>query len=71
MPCRMKLVKQQINGNDRVVLKEDATADDLKAEVMRLKTLLGYDVQHDRRRGTYLASHGFFRGKYVLMLAPD
>jgi hypothetical protein len=71
MHFRVKLVKQQINGNDRVVLKADATADDLKEEAMRLKTLLGYDVRHDRRRGTYVASHDFYQGKYVLMLAPD
>jgi hypothetical protein len=54
-----------------VVLKADATADDLKAEAMRLKSLLGYEVRHDKRRGTYVASHSFFQGKYVLMLAPD
>jgi hypothetical protein len=71
MPFDVKLVKQQINGNDRVVLKTDATADDLRIEAMRLKTLLGYEVRHDKRRGTYLASHGFYQGKYVLMLAPD
>ena len=71
MPFRVKLVKQQINGNDRVVLKTDATADDLKSEAMRLKTLLGYEVRHDKRRGTYVASHSFYQGKYVLMLAPD
>lgn len=71
MDSRVKLVKQQINGNDRVVLKADATTNDLKAEAMRLKSLLGYDVRHDRRRGTYVASHNFFQGKYELMLAPD
>ena len=68
---RVKLVKQQINGKDRVVLKDDATEDDLKTEATRLKTLLGYDVRHDKRRGTYLASHSFYRGKYILLLAPD
>ena len=67
----MKLVKQQINGADRVVLKADATSEDLKAEAARLKAQLGYEVRHDRRRGTYLASHNFFQGKFVLMLAPD
>ena len=67
----MKVVKQQINGNHRVVLKENATPQDLKAEAQRLKTQLGYDVQHDKRRGTYVASHDFYQGKFVLMLAPD
>src|SRR5688572_24590075 len=68
---RVKVVKQQINGGDRVVLKENAMAEDLKAEAMRLKRQLGYDIQHDKRRGTYILSHDFFRGKFVVMLAPD
>ena len=71
IPRVVKLVKQQINGNDRVVLKTDATADDLKTEAVRLKEELGYDVRHDKRRGTYTASHNFFQGKFVLMLSPD
>jgi len=68
---RVKVVKQQINGGDRVVLKENAMAQDLKAEAMRLKIQFGYDVQHDKRRGTYIASHDFYQGKFVLMLEPD
>jgi hypothetical protein len=67
----VKLVKQQINGNDRIVLKDDATLEDLKLEAQRLKSQLGYDVRHDRRRGAYVASHNFFQGKFLLMLAPD
>lgn len=67
----VKVVKQQINGGDRVVLKENAMAQDLKSEALRLKALLGYDVQHDKRRGTYILSHDFFQGKFVLMLEPD
>ena len=67
----VKLVKQQINGGEHVVLKTDATEEDLKSEAMRLKTLLGYEVRHDRRRGIYHATHSFYQGKYVLMLAPD
>jgi hypothetical protein len=67
----VKVVKQQINGGDRVVLKENAMAQDLKTEAMRLKTQFGYDIQHDKRRGTYIVSHDFFAGKFVLMLEPD
>jgi hypothetical protein len=67
----VKVVKQQINGTDRVVLKENATLHDLKAEANRMKAQLGYAIQHDKRRGTYVASHDFYRGKFVLMLAPD
>jgi hypothetical protein len=69
--CHVKVVKQQINGGDRVVLKENAMAQDLKAEAMRLKTLFGYDIQHDKRRGSYIVSHDFYQGKFVLMLEPD
>lgn len=67
----VKVVKQQINGTDRVVLKENATVEDLKAVAMGLKKNLGYDIQPDKRRGTFTASHGFFRGKFVLSLEPD
>ena len=67
----VKVVKKQINGGDRVVLKENAMAQDLKAEAMRLKTQFGYDIQHDKRRGTYIISHDFFHGKFVLVLEPD
>ena len=69
--CLVKVVKKQINGGDRVVLKENAMVQDLKSEAMRLKTQFGYDVQHEKRRGTYIISHDFFQGKYVLMLEPD
>ena len=67
----VKVVKKQLNGGDRVVLKEHAMAQDLKTEAMRLKTQFGYDVQHDKRRGAYIASHDFFQGKFVLVLEPD
>ena len=39
----VKVVKQQINGGDRLVLKENALASDLKTEAMRLKAQ-GVDV---------------------------
>ena len=65
---RVKLVKQQINGNERVILKENASSDDLKSEVTRLKTVLGYDVKPDKRRDRYIATHDFYRGKFVVAL---
>ena len=71
MPDNVKLVKQQLNGDDIVVLKSNAGPEDLEAEAERLKTTLGYQVQRDKRRGGYLASHPFFQGKYVLKLAPE
>ena len=67
----VKLVKHQINGNERIVLKEGATLADLRAEAERLKTIFGYNVQIDERLGRYTASHGFYRGKFVLTLEPD
>ena len=67
----VKLVKQQINGSDRTVLKENATAEDLRAEAVRLQHLLGYEVEADERSKRYIATHRFFRGKFVLSLQPD
>ena len=67
----MKLVKQQTNGNERLVLKEDATVDDLRVEAARLRTTLGYEVRPDGRANRYLASHPFYRGRYVLSLEPE
>jgi hypothetical protein len=67
----VKVVKKQINGGDRVVLKENALAQDLKAEAMRLKTQLGYVIQHDKKRGAYIMAHDFFQGKFLLMLEAD
>lgn len=64
----VKLVKQQINGNERVVLKDDATIEDLHAEAERLRSLLGYHLQPDGRAGRFVVTHRFYRGKYVLML---
>ena len=69
--ARVKLVKQQINGDDHIVLKRDATVQDLESEAKRLASALGYEVKPDRRRGTYVASHPFFQGKFVLRLLPD
>jgi hypothetical protein len=71
MAVRVKLVKQQINGAELVVLKTNASPEDLEVEAERLKTMLGYQVQRDKRRGGYLASHRFYQGKFVLKLAPD
>jgi hypothetical protein len=71
IPGVVKLVKQQLNGDEQVVLKDNASMEDLKAEVTRLKTLLGYDVHPDKRRGRYIATHNFFSGKFVLMLEQD
>jgi hypothetical protein len=64
-------VKQQLNGNEQVVIKDDASMDDLKAEVTRLKSMLGYNVQPDKRRGRYIATHNFFSGKFILSLEQD
>ncbi|MDO8542268.1 MAG: hypothetical protein Q7S40_17650 [Opitutaceae bacterium] len=68
--CTVKLVKRQMNGGDRVVLKREASLDDLHAEAARLERMLGYHVQLEKP-GRYVATHDFYRGKYVLELAPD
>lgn len=69
--ARVKLVKRQINGREQLVLKQGATAEDLRREAARLQEKLGYDVQPDSRPGSYLATHRFYRGKYLLCLEPD
>lgn len=74
MPCythRVKLVKAQINGNDRVVLKEHATLDDLRVEAARLRTEFGYEVRPDGGADRYLATHRRFHGRYRLVLEPE
>lgn len=68
---RVKLVKAQINGDDRVVLKENATLDDLRSEAARLRTLYGYEVRPDGGVERYLATHRRFRGRYHLALEPE
>lgn len=67
----VKVIKQQINGNERTILKENATAEDLRREAARMKEKFGYDVQPDGKPGGYLATHRYYRGKYVLKLEPD
>lgn len=67
----VKLVKQQINGNERLVLKQEATLEDLRAEAQRLKAQLGYDVKPDGRINRYVVTHAFFRGKFVLELQNE
>lgn len=67
----VKLVKQQINGSDRTVLKDNASAEDLRAEAVRLQHLLGYEIEVDERRARYIVTHRFFRGKFVLSLQPE
>lgn len=67
----VKLVKKQINGNERVVLKQDATTSDLRIEANRLQAMLGYEVKPDGTAARYVATHPFYRGKYLLTLEPD
>ena len=67
----VKLVKNQLNGNDRVVLKDDATADDLRIEAARLRMKFGYDIQPDGGPDKYVATHKYYRGRYMLSLEPD
>ena len=67
----VKLVKQQTNGRDHVVLKQEASNGDLLAEVARLQKQLGYEVKPDGKPGRYIATHRFFRGKFALSLEPE
>jgi hypothetical protein len=67
----VKLVKHQINGDEHVVLKDDATPDDLRAEADRMHAVLGYEVQSDERLGQFVVSHPFFHGRFVLTLEGE
>lgn len=67
----VKLIKQQVNGREQVVLKENASPDDLRAEAVRLQELYGYHVQPGERAGKYVATHPFFRGKFIISLEPE
>jgi len=67
----MILVKQQTNGNDRTVLKRDASVEDVQSEVKRLQEQLGYEVTSGQQRGTWLLSHKSYRGEFLLTLESD
>ena len=67
----MKLVKNQVNGNERIILKENATADDLRVEAARLRAKFGYEIQPDGRPDRYVATHKFYRGRFLIALEPD
>lgn len=67
----VKLVKRQINGDDHVVLKQNASLEDLRAEASRLHLTLGYQLQADDRGRRYTATHPFYRGRYVLSLEAE
>lgn len=67
----VKLIKQQTNGRDHMVLKVNASPDDLRAEAMRLQELYGYDIKPGERAGQYLATHPCFHGKFILSLEPE
>ena len=66
----MKLVKQQINGDERMVLKAPASVDDLRAEAARLEQKFGYHAEA-RQGGKYLLTHPCFRGEFMLWLEPE
>ena len=68
-PRGVKLVKRQVNGSDQVVLKRDASSEDLHVEAARLQRQLGYHLE--LQNGRYLATHEAYRGEYVLELVPD
>ena len=67
----VKLIKQQVNGSGHVVLKENASPADLRAEASRMQKVYGYEVTPGENAGRYIATHPFFRGKYILSLEPE
>ena len=67
----VKLIKQQVNGNEQVVLKTEASPADLREEAERLERMFGYQIKTGERADRVVATHPFFRGKYVLSLEPE
>jgi hypothetical protein len=65
------LVKRQTNGNELIVLKHNASVEDLEAAAANLQLRFGYEVTADRVRGTCKLSHPYYRGEFVLRLEPD
>lgn len=66
----MKLIKNQINGKEHVVLKENASMDDLRAEADRMRAL-GYDLKAEERLARYVATHKFYQGRFLLALETE
>jgi hypothetical protein len=67
----VKLVKRQINGDERVVLNESASLEDLATEAARLHRVFGYDVKLDHQHSAYLVTHAFYRAKFILALERE
>ena len=67
----MILVKRQTNGKDRIILKRDATIQDVRAEALRLQQELGYEVRMDRQGETCELLHRSYRGQFLLTLEAD
>lgn len=66
----MKLVKNQINGKEHIVLKENASMEDLREEAERMRAL-GYDVKAEERLARYTATHKFYQGRFLLALESE
>lgn len=67
----MILVKRQTNGNDRIILKRDATTEDVHAEALRLQRELGYELKMDEKGETCQLFHRWYRGEFLLALETD
>lgn len=66
----MKLIKNQMNGKEHIVLKENASMDDLRAEAERMRAL-GYDLKAEERLARYVATHKFYQGRFLLALEAE
>ena len=60
-----------MNGRDQVVVKADASPADLRAEAERMERVFGYQLKTGERADRVIATHPFFRGKYLLSLEPE
>lgn len=69
--CPVILVKRQTNGSDRVILKRNATIQDVRTEALRLQRELGYELKMDGKGETCQLCHRSYRGEFLLTLEAD
>lgn len=67
----MILVKRQTNGKDRIILKRDATIEDVRVEALRLQREFGYVLKMDGKGETCQLFHRSYRGEFLLALETD
>lgn len=58
-------------GNDRIILKRDATTADVRVEALRLQREFGYELKMDGKGEACRLFHRSYRGEFLLTLEAD